>query len=326
MHYRFLFAAVIVAVVFASGCTLSFNLGNYNSNTPEGAGVLIESFEPEFPEVYSGEDVRFTLKVRNSGSVKADGGFAELLGLDQTWLPGTNAQGEYQNEELFPNEGECKYSVRGITLLPADQATGIQGSDYICTWSYTAPVVPAGLYTDANPRVRFFYNYKSYAIKTLTLVPKDELRNLQQQGKSLPAEATSKSKSPIDMDITVSSPLRAAGVSNEKIQFPVVIDVKNVGDGTVCTNAYSCKASAPGGPEWNRLKIIVQLPEGVSFKTCDSEMDVYLNRGSTQTYTCLLEADQPDAIVQKTIRIDAEYGYFVDKTTTVKVLSSQAGV
>jgi hypothetical protein len=332
MHYKFLFAVMVIAVVFASGCTLPFNLGDYNSNTPEGAGVIIESFAPEFAEVYSGETVVFNLKVRNSGSIKAEGGFAEMLGLDQTWLPGTDEEGKYRNEELFPNENECEYKTRGITLLPADQATGIQGADHICTWNYIAPVVPAGLYTDARPRVRFFYNYKSHAVKTLTLVPRDELRNLQQQGKSLPSESTSKSKSPIDIDIAVSSPLRVSGVSNEKIQFPVVIDVKNVGDGTVCTDAYSCKVSSQGGPSWNMLQISIDLPDGVTFRTCGDpgsstkNMDVYLNRGSSQTYTCLLEADQPNAIVQKTIRIDAEYGYFVDKTTSVKVLSSQAGV
>jgi hypothetical protein len=310
---------ILLVIVSVSGCVIPGG-EPFDSKTPIGAGVVIEAFAPDFQEVYSNEEVTFLLKVKNTGSVKAENGFAEIMGLDQTWRPVNFEAWDEETRELFPNERECRYDVRGISLLPPNTEIGIEGEDQICSWSYKAPLVQKGLYAEAKPRVRFYYDYKSFVVKTITLIPKDELKVLQNQGKSLPSETVSKSSSPISLDIEMRSPIRMFG---EKLTFPIVIKVNNIGDGIVCTSARRCKK--PEGGEWNRLKLRIDLSEGISLKTC-KELEretIWLPRGSSQTLSCQIEAKQPERLTQKTITLEADYGYFLDKTTYIKVLSSQ---
>ncbi len=322
MLYRSLpvlfFSVVMVAAV--SGCTSLDFAGGYNSNTPEGAGVIIESFQSSFSEVFSGEEVIFTVKVRNSGSFRAENGFAEILGLDQTWKP-VNEELMLEGE-LLPNEEECRYPLHSISLLPPDPSSGIRGSDKICTWSYRAPRVQKGLSADYEPRVRFFYDYKSYAVRTVTLVPSGELRTLQAQGKPLPSETSESSNSPVDVGIDIATPVRTFGYS---VVFPVVMKIKNIGDGTICSDSYNCKMYSAGGPEWNRLRMEIILPPDLALygDTCSGEMELYIPRGSEQTVTCQVQAPMPRSLTQKTVAVRAEYGYFVDKTARITVKSAQ---
>lgn len=309
---------VLFSLIISSGCV--FNNTPFNSQTPPGSGIVIESFrtEPELSEVYSNEEVTFVLKFRNTGTVKAENCFAELLGLDQTWKGGEGARVNPSNQEVFPLEEECQYDRKGIVLLPPDPSTGIEGGDYICTWVYKAPEVPPGLHADYKPRARVFYDYKSFLIKTITIVPKDELVVLQNQGKGLPAETTSKSSSPISLEIETRSPVRTYG---ESFSFPMVIKIENTGGGTVCENSEKCRK--PAGEVWNQLKLYIELPEGMSFQaeSCKSEETISLVMGKSQTISCKVEVNNiPDRITQKNIKVTAEYGYFIDKTIQIRVL------
>ncbi len=321
MRYILLMLLALVLMVMVSGCSYLESY-NYNSNTPEGAGVIIESFQPDFTEVYSGESVTFVMKIRNSGTFKAENGFAEMLGLDQTW----KALNEelVLNDELLPNEAECRYPMHAISLLPPDPSAGIQGSDKICTWTYIAPTMSNGLFSDYSPRVRFFYDYKSYAIKTVTLVPSEELRILQTQGKALPSETTETSSSPLSIDISTATPIRSFGYD---MVFPIIIKIKNMGDGTICYDSQKCKTSLEGGPRWNNLQFRIILPDDMTLygNSCEETMDLYIPRGAEQTVTCQIQTTQPAGLTQKTISVRADYGYFVDKVTNVKVRSIQIG-
>ncbi|MBN2043229.1 MAG: hypothetical protein JW754_05505 [Candidatus Aenigmarchaeota archaeon] len=321
MRYIVLVFLTVVSIILVSGCTYLGSY-NYNSNTPEGAGVIIESFQPDFAEVYSGEPVKFTMKVRNSGTFSAENGFAEMLGLDQTWKAVN--QELVLNDELLPNEAECRYPMHAISLLPPDQSAGIQGSDKICTWTYIAPSMRSGLFSHYSPRVRFFYDYKSYAIKTVTIVPSDELKVLQTQGKTLPSETTEKSNSPVSIDITTATPVRSFGYD---MIFPIIIKIKNMGDGTICYDSQKCKTSLEGGPKWNTFQFKIILPDDMTLygNSCEETMDLYVPRGAEQTITCQIQASQPARLTQKTISVSADYGYFVDKVTDIRVSSVQMG-
>ncbi len=314
----------LILLLLTSGCTMLTI--PFESQTPVGAGVVIESFgiEPEMSEVYSNEEVLFVLKFRNTGTAKAENCFAELLGLDQTWKPGEGARTNPRNQEVFPMERECQYDQRNhwIVLLPPDPTSGIEGAYHVCTWKYRAPEVPPGLYADYKPRARVFYDYESFIIKTITIVPRDELTIIQNQGKPLPAETVSKSKSPISIDVETRSPIRTHG---ETLVFPVIIKVENVGGGTVCENSEKCRKFAQGGPAWNRFTLNINLPPGMEFveESCSPKETISLVGGKSQTIACKVRVTEiPDRLTQKNLEIRAKYGYFIDKTIEIRVLPS----
>jgi len=315
---------ILFFLIPTSGCI--FDNIPFDSQTPVGSGIVIESFRtgPELSEVYSNEEVTFVLKFRNTGSVKAENCFAELLGLDQLWEGRDDTRKNPRNQEVFPYEKECQYDQRGnwIVLLPPDPSAGIEGGDKICTWGYIAPDVPPGLYADYVPRARVFYDYKSFLIKTVTLLPTEELKLIQNQGKGLPVETTSQSDSPVSLDIEARSPIRTYG---QTLTFPLVIKIENVGGGTVCKDSERCRKYTEGGAEWNVFKLYIKLPEGMSFEpgSCTGDEDIYLVMGRSQTITCKVKVDGiPERLTQKNIQVTAEYGYFIDKTTKIRVLPS----
>ena len=329
---KFILLLPIFALVLISGCVIPSGINPFDSNTPAGTGVVIEDFSPDFQTVYSGEEVKFTLKVKNTGSVKAEDGFAELLGLDQIWIRGENPLAQVnKGNEVFPDETRCRYTDKKITLLPEEPEAGITGGEDTCTWRYIAPPVLTGLSVNSKPRVRFYYTYKSSTIKTVTLVPREELKAIHDQGKGLPTESYSTTKSPVSIGIETASPIRTYGNS---VEFPVVITLKNIGGGTVCTDkSENCKKS--GGviitselPQWNRLKINIILPDGLDIAngSCKEEDEKIVFTGKDpQTISCIIVAKdvyKQIGVIQKNIEVTAQYGYFIDKTSDITVYPS----
>lgn len=323
------FLIFFVFLPLISGCVLPGG-EPFESETPVGTGVVIEHFGPDFPEVYSGEEVRFTLRVKNTGSVKAESGFAELLGLDQIWGHPPDAPYNREAQELFPDEVRCRYNTPAdgkITLLPEDPGSGITGGVETCTWRYIAPKVLTGLSTSYKAKARFFYSYTSSTIRTVTLVSREELKTLQNQGRGLPSETYSKTKSPVSLDIETSSPIRTYA---NQVEFPIVITVKNVGGGTVCHSIEQCKKAnwLPGQNWWYKLDLEIHTPPGMNLGDCKTPAEggepVMLIGDTPQSLSCKITADtsQQIGIVQKNIELRAKYGYFIGKTADVLVYPS----
>ncbi|UCC91651.1 MAG: hypothetical protein JSV39_00025, partial [Candidatus Aenigmatarchaeota archaeon] len=168
-----------------------------------------------------------------------------------------------------------------------------------------------------------FYSYRSSTIKTVTLVSKDELKVLRDQGKGLPIESYSKTGSPISLDIDTASPIRTYG---DSVEFPIVITIKNVGGGTVCPTIYKCKKVhwQPDEFWWYKLDLEIHMPPGMELRNCNKTESVMLIGDTPQSLSCKVTADTGHeiGIVQKNIELRSEYGYFVDKTTNVFVYPS----
>jgi len=308
-------ASILLSLILVSGCVIP-SQEPFESNTPVGSGLVIESFGSDFQEVYGGEEVTFRVKFKNTGSVKAEDVFAELLGLDQLWEPGENTI--VYNGEVLPDEPECRYTIRKVMLSPPDPEKGIEGGEKICTWRYIAPQVKLSIV--AEPHVRLYYTYKTLLSKAITIVPQKELIDMQNQGVPLPTETVSVTKSPISFDVTADTPIRAYGSS---VTFPIVIRINNIGGGTVCgSDGYSCKKP---GQEWNHFTLDIKLPDGWSFETCKNKEEIYLAHGKSQTITCKVRVSTPvTGLRQDIVKVSARYGYFIDKTGYVKVLPSIA--
>jgi hypothetical protein len=180
----------------------------------------------------------------------------------------------------------------------------------------------------STPRARFYYSYSSSTIKTITIASREELKTLGEQGKPLPSESYSKTKSPVTIDVETSTPVRTYGNS---VEFPIVITIKNVGGGTVCMgDSNNCRK--PGGTKendkWNKFMLNINLPTGLALSTdslnCKSQETIVLVGNSPQTISCRITTNigQQIGVAQKNIEVTANYGYFIDKTTDVYVYPS----
>ncbi len=295
---------IIVLLILASGC-----VGSYENATK---GVTVLDFKPDFPTVHSGEDVTFRLRIKNEGNIEAKNGFVEILGLDFNWK-----SKEGKSEEILPNEDECKYTIRKIYLLPRTSST--EGGEQICTWNYKAPVVDNTV--EYKPKARVYYDYQSLLTKSITIVPKEKLKIYQDTGRSLPSGDVNKVEGPISLELSVETPIRTY---DGKINFPVTIEIENVGGGTACPDANSCRKSS-GKLDWNSINVEIRGSEGMDITDCQNALKtkgdkLYLINGKEQKLTCKVSVDASSEITQKTMFITANYGYFIDKESYIKVL------
>jgi hypothetical protein len=313
---------IFLVSIFFSGCnelsSLSYSFGpiqwNVNPFAGSGNGVNIILFTSDIKNnvISPGEEITFEAKMKNTGSVKSTGGFAELLGLDQTWAAG---------EEIWPSQEECRYDTRKITLLPKDENTGAAGGEYVCTWNYRAPNIPMGEIS-YEPIVRVFYTYTTTAVSAVTLVPKEELNNYIENGGSLKSEIISSTKSPIAITMRIRGPVKVG--YGGKTTFPIEIRIENAGGGTVCPEAYACKKANTGGQIWDELRISLDLPDGLDNIDCPTSESIRLSMGKEQIIKCNLEISNPaniGSVTQKYITIRSQYGYFTDAKMSLKVKS-----
>lgn len=294
MNRRFILLPLML-VVLTSGCTIPGLPGAGPAlfgPGVSGSGVVIEYFEPDFKDAISGQDVQFEYRIRNTGTQPAEGCSAEILDLDRTTWGG------------IPSKCATTFD-----LQPASPVFGSEGESHICiAKGVKAPQLPAGTSFTYEPVLRVLYKYKSVTQKTVSLLPLDDARRLQNQGKTFSAATSSKTQSPIDIGIAVKEPIR---VFASQTEFPVEIHVANVGGG---------QSRITKTDNWGKAKVTIKTegPIQLSSECRDKEITFY--RGST-VYTCAATVDNNRVTAPTTgiITATAEYDYAIDKATSITV-------
>lgn len=316
IRYAMALVLPLVAILAVSGCI---------TNTTTGNGVVIEEFTTGgISELYPGEPVTFYLKVRNTGSVEAEGVFAELLGLDEDWAKSSSDLGTIEGVEMLPQETRCQYINKGehFTLQPPDTIYNTAGETATCTWKYRTPPIPQGMNPTYGITARAFYDYRTDLVKSFTILSTSELLKYKQQGLGVPMSTVSSTRSPITITTESRDPIR---FWEDKISFPLAITVSNTGGGMVCLKGQ-CKKT--GSVEWNKLRLTINpvssglevSPECSEYRS-GSVMEVWPNRDNT--IICDIEVSGVSDITgfeERILGISAEYSYFTDAETSIKVL------
>lgn len=299
----------VFLVLTTSGCTLP------GGGTVSGQGVVIENFEVDFPNVYAGEKFKLQMKIRNTGSVDAYDVRAELYNTEASGTGGTFS--------IVCEYGQCTQN----RLLAPDPDRGTTGGSKICIWDCMAPEVSKGVSVNFNPSVRLYYVYETDVIKSLTIVSQDELRNIQNQGNALPSETLSSTAGPISMDVVVKGPIRYWEGENN-LEFPVEVNIRNIGGGTPCASSLQGVADECKNPDsWNKVGLYFPSETlGITWSSCSGigdDQTVELWRGQEKTVTCeaLMPLQwRPTGIIQKNLDFMAVYSYFIDSSTPVTVV------
>lgn len=282
-------AFLILAVVLSSGCTGIPGFGG--GGTLFGTGVEITALEPELSQVYSGESVNFAMKVKNTGTfdVPADG-----------------------KVKLYVGDWQCQPSDAadlGILQAPVEER-GTQGEERVFRWKCTAPQIDEGMTVPYEARGEVWYNYKSVTSKSVTLLPTADLIALRDAGQPLPSSLVSSSSSPVSVSVQVEGPIRMMSETNG-IEFPVNINIENVGGGVVEESKVSLDVEGLSG-----LQVLAD-------QDCDYA-DFHLWRGTSQKITCMVKASNVNAITDARIVATLTYGYTVSKTTDIEVAGIRA--
>jgi hypothetical protein len=300
----------ILVVILSSGCT-SFG----STNTGSGQGVIIENFETDFQKVYSGEKFQLQVKAKNIGSVDAEKVLPTLYNIGKT-VSGKNVEISCTNT--------CPENFK---MLAPDLERGTEGETKTCSWDCTAPTsVPKGLSVTFNPSVRLYYFYRTSTIKSVTLASRDELRSVQNQGKTLPSETISTSIGPVQLNVVVNGPIRYSETDG-KVAFPINIIIQNTGGGVACeTLTNGCQDNK----NWDKVALFFNEDGENSARllSCDISgssgqgITADLWKGQSKTLACEVEMDVPKTagFVQKNLKFDIEYDYFVDASTAIEVI------
>jgi len=319
---------LVIFSVFASGCVSS------GSGPETGNGVLITDFKPEFQKVYSGEPVNFMLRVKNIGSEKATYSKVCVVGLGNEWVENKNLRDKTCTDCFNFVTGE------GFELLPPTE--NVEGEEKVCVWHYTAPTtVPNGMKIPYTAIGRIYYYYQSTTVKSITILPQDEMRRIEQTGGVLPAETTVFSRSPVQITIQNDGPIRywQTDDSGGSVTFPLAIKIDNVeagfglmsGDGMA--EHHVNPQDSPTDVQdryYNRVKARITFPgdSNVELIDCDDFKDgksvvIDLWEGKTALINCKLKFKNIGDIsypVQKMIQVDAWYGYLIEQSASIEVI------
>jgi len=317
MRNRAPLALVLLGMVLLSGC-----VGQPPVPTG-GKGLKISSFAPDFSEIRSGERVTISAMVDNVGEYDATGVSAQLFGLN---IGGTE----------WALSGQSQQTQTVSMIRKSDATLELPGESHQFDWSITSPkdLRVDNTYT-ANLRV--YYKYGTVSNSLVRLMTYDYL-------KSLPAEQFEEAKASTGVSQSTSSagPLsvslnagnRPLVVYEDKDTFSVQMEIKNADAG----NAFDIGAAYPGYPKTATLSSDNLHAVDVDIYTnlgidCSNTLGaakrgtIKLTKGETKTLFCTVTVPSKNDLGNTrdyTVTVTLTYGYYIDSSTTVKILKSEA--
>jgi hypothetical protein len=306
-------------VVLVSGC-----IGQTTVTVTTSNGLVIKSFSPDFSEVRSGEQVVLSMMTENVGEADATDISAELFGLN---IGGT---------EWSLTGGSTRVSkIPGNILRRADPSKSLTGESFEFSWLLNAP---SNLRVDNTytADARVYFKYKTSFISSLRFITYDYLKSLptdkfEQMKQSAGVVQSKVSGAPIQISATVGN--RPLVVYNDGQTFSVQIMISNAGGGY----AFGKDANYPGFPSnvstlanSDLHKIYVSISSDLRID-CSSVLTggdakhgtITLTRGKTRTMFCTITIPTKASIpntMDYALSIDLDYGYYVDSSTSIKVL------
>lgn len=296
MEKRLLALLSLVGLVILAGCIGGIGQPEGVIQPGTASGVVIKSFGPDLPEVFSGDSVTFTVLVENIGELDATTVRAKLYGLG---TPGWDWTKGYQ--DISDN------------IPKAQPSMGVPGGQGSVTWDATSPI-DLKVDKEYTANVRVTYGYGTSAVGSIKVYNSNYLKTITQEEASR---------------ITTSSGLESWKVSNS----PIAIELAGAArpfivKTTVLTPTISLLISNRGqgypysSDEGDRKATITSVKVGDS--TCVSGKTITIPRTGKTSVTCKFSIDPanvPD-FTTTPIEVELTYNYYVDDTATVKVLQT----
>lgn len=291
----------LLAVVAISGCT-----GTGSSGPTFGNGITILNWEPTSSSLESDDNLQLRLRIQNQGELTAKDVSAVVTGIvPDEW-------GITLNQANFGD------------MAPPDRVQNTAGEIKQEIFDAVAPILPKGTSQQFTANVRVFYTYRTTANKLITVVNDEELKRLQDNGKTLSSKDTVSSSGPLKVTINTGKFLKTkdTGFSFSRT-FPITIDIQNVGGGVVSTQDV---------PEDDyKVNFVVEIPSRLDIDCANSgsffSNVVTLWKGQTATITCNVRISTPPLSSEEdNIKVVLDYDYYIDSSTTIAVTGTEEGM
>lgn len=292
----------VAAVIFSSGCLEG--VWPQGETMVTGNGVVVNMFEPDFPELEPEDEFDLYLEVENIGGTDAEKVYAHLFNIDaDEW----NVSSE---------------SVNIDGLEAPDEVAGIPGDIGEATWEMQAPTVPEGVVFEYSPKVRLMYEYQTVASASIPLMEKSEYKRLKERNMlNVPAITTDVSKGPLAVTVSARTPIVIDDYGEDTVEFRINVNLLQAGG--VFDPDHSTSDMNLTSDDMDKLKIKIDA-SGVDTSAIDctafgTSVEEDLRRGSSLIYTCELKAKEFSASTSIPITVTLDYGYYEDLTTDLKV-------
>ncbi len=298
---------LLFAVVFFSGCTMP---GQQVSTVGKGGikGVVINEFSPDVSEIYSGDSVMFTAMVENIGEETARNVKLKLFGLGTDWEGSDNLDWD----DFVDWDGKIKEIG---TLGRSEPEENIPGDTGDAQWEVKSPdnLRVDNTYTAA---VRLYYQYSTTGLANIKVYNNDYLRSNPEKANTIMQssgiDTFTVTDAPVNIDLAgLSKPLVYRG-SGQIASLTVLIN--NVGEGKTYLDSDN-----ENKPYVTIEKITV---DDKSCKNLDLPSDVRLPRTGQKSISCQFELPEVDSYTTLPLEIELNYNYFVDSSTSIRVLKS----
>ncbi len=280
---------LVIGVVFIAGCIGQPEEGIKGVTI----GVIIKSFAPDISEIFSGDPVTFSLSVENVGEEDATNVEAALFGLGTDWDWDKTAQSIGDLSKSQP-----QYKIPGGTGDVQWDATSPE--DLKVDNTYTAGV-------------RVTYGYKTTAYGTIKVYNSDYLRTKPEEAENIMKSSGIATFSTTKAPITIS----LAGVARPLIyrelgqKSTITIQIGDIG---------------PGDPYTDKLgdMLITVNDITVNQESCENQnfpmTGVKIPRTGQKSISCKFSLPEVSEFTTIPIEVKLSYNYFLDGSTTVKVL------
>ena len=303
----------ILSLVFVSGC-----VGGENKSSSSSA-LVVEAFEPDIRgiPINPGEELQFSLIVRNTGSEEAKEVSIDVVGLDGweyvKWTGGCKS-GDFLSGSNIATGKIAK-------LSPPNPEFSTPGESRQCILQLKAPK-DLPLDQSFQPKLSIRYNYNSVTIGRIAVPSREKVVIRQDSGQTLDSETIFKSSSPIDIDLSTRGQGSQVRVSSGEVKFPLFITINNLGGGFVC--------SKPGDCSNTRKKIPLDIEAKSSLLKVDAKClekarEIDLFRGQRGEIKCDMTVQKSsDKLIDDLVSVEVKsplYAYTIEypgQSVTVK--------
>ncbi len=301
---KLLFLAVILSIVFVSGC----NGGGY---VVQNAGGVIQDFSFDFGSVYDDDTVMLNVEVQNVGGKEIES--TNLYVYGQNIDAGTNV---WHVEQSIPGVSSTSPyitdSLASADFMPPDEEQGIPGGGRMYTFILRPPDMLDGI-----PPVRQDFYARlcfPYSTSTLTMVTLNSKNEMRAERITNTKAQSINAAGPIQLELKTQKNIRSIGGK----ELPLVFSVRDVGGGFSTDQTVACSVDTDTK---DRGRVSVEVTVDGDAADCGGG-EVYLKKGEGTIYCKYAFGD---AVAPKTnfkVVATASYHYYVEKAASVQVKDS----
>lgn len=316
---------VTLAIVAVAGCTqpgqfqLPFIFTSPTSFSG-GNGLTITEFTVDNTELYANRSAKITMTVSNKGGAKVALNEAVVV------LQGSAIKSDFTGGELYWTDRSSTTSVfqtLGKDMNPYDPVKDVPADEKTVNWYLTSPAgISAGTTRNDVFMGRIYYDYSTTVTGNIWVYTDAESEAAKASNRPLNQNSFTSTSGPISLVVTA-KPTNVV-VSTDDNTFSLQIKVNDVGGGTTyLPGSITYSATTPdlaldSDTELNRIEIVITAPSGWSgLDDCQGD-SVELVKGSV-TLNCDVTVPVPSTVDSSQIKVVATYGYWTEKTASVKV-------